>query len=317
MSWRERRREKKLLKRERKARERVEGRILEIVPPEGVPLHFRLAGIGARLGAQLLDLLVTMIVAVVFVIAVVVAFEPSFQTVTAVFGLTFFLLRIPYYAACELLLNGRTLAKKWLGLRTVSRDGRSLRPYQIVVRNLMREVEFFAPLTYTTAGASLSPWISLIAFVWLAILIVVPVRSRLNQRFGDMIAGTVVIEDPKVTLLADMGRAASHAVQERFPFTTAQLDAYGAYELQVLERVLRKPANETAEAARRRQATMRDVADRIRGKIAYEERIADRDVEAFLAAFYRAQRAYLENRRLFGDAREDKSYREERKKENA
>ena len=319
MSWRERRaerrnarQERKREKRARKARATQDGKWLRIVPPEGVPIAFRLAGIGSRLGAQLIDLLVTFVAAIVLVVAMAYAFETSGSTLAALATLIFFLVRTPYYIATELLFDGRTLAKRWLGLRVVSRDGRSLRAYQVVVRNLMREIEFFAPLIYLFAGASLSGWVSLLAGAWIVVLVLVPFFSKLNQRLGDIVAGTAVIEEPKVALLPDMSRVAAAGASERFPFTTAQLDAYGAYELQVLERLLRPIPNETRDARARREATMRDVTGRIATKVNYEERIEARDAETFLRAFYRAQRAYLENRKLFGEARADKAYRERR-----
>lgn len=302
--------ERKRLRRERRAREAREGKWLRIVPPEGVPIAFRLAGIGGRLGAQLLDLLVTFLGAIALVIALAYAVDVRESTFGALAALIFFLVRTPYYVITELLFDGRTLAKRWLGLRTVSRDGRSLRAYQIVVRNLMREIEFFAPIIYAFAGSQLGTWVSLLALGWIVVLILVPVFSPLNQRLGDIVAGTAVIEEPKVALLTDMSRSARGETAERFPFTTAQLDAYGAYELQVLERLLRPGPAETPEARRRRHATMVDVTGRIATKIGYNERIEARDAEAFLQAFYRAQRAYLENRKLFGEARADKGYRE-------
>ena len=308
--WRERRRERKRLRQQRRARDRLEGKLLRVVPPEGVPLVFRLAGIGARLGAQLIDLLVTFLGAIALVIALAYAGDISRSTFGALATLIFFLVRTPYYVVTEILFDGRTLAKRWLGLRVVSRDGRSLRVYQIVVRNLMREVEFFAPLIYVFAGANISEWITLIAATWIVVLVLVPFFSPLNQRLGDIVAGTAVIDEPKVALLTDMSRSAAGEAAERFPFTTRQLDAYGAYELQVLERLLRPGANETRESRARRQATMHDVTGRIATKIGYEERIEARDAEAFLQAFYRAQRAYLENRKLFGEARADKGYRD-------
>ena len=306
--WRERRRERRREKERRRAS--GENRLLRIVPPEGVPIAFRLAGIGGRLGAQLIDLLVTFLGAIALVIALAYAGGISGSTFGALATLIFFLVRTPYYIVTELLFDGRTLAKKWLGLRTVSRDGRSLRVYQIVVRNLMREVEFFAPLIYVFAGANISGWITLIAAAWIVVVVLVPVFSPLNQRLGDIIAGTAVIDEPKVALLSDMSRVGRAEASERFPFTTAQLDAYGAYELQVLERLLRPAGHETPEARARRQATMHDVTGRIATKIGYGERIEARDAESFLQSFYRAQRAYLENRKLFGEARADKGYRE-------
>ena len=310
MSWRERRRARKAAKRLAAAKRAQAGKVLEILPPEGVPLRFRIAGLGARLGAQLLDLALTLVVAIVLGVAMAFVFSLDFGTASALVSLLAFLARTPYYIVSELIWNGRTPAKRWLGLRTVSRDGRGLAAYQIVVRNLMREIEFFTPVTYLLAGSVLPGWMLAIAVVWVIVLVIVPWRSATNQRLGDMIAGTAVIEEPKVVLLGDMSSARGPAEDDPFSFTTAQLDAYGAYELQVLERILR-PAPQMGGAAReRREASLREVAERIRAKIGYDEPVRRRDTEAFLQSFYRAQRAYLESRKLFGDAREDKTYRQ-------
>ena len=317
MSWRERRRARKAAKRLAAARKARTGKILSVVPPEGVPLRFPLAGIGARLGAQIIDLLVTTIAAIVLGLALAFATDMDGSTATALVSLIAFAIRTPYYIVTELVWNGRTLAKRWTGLRTISRDGRSLRAYQIVVRNLLREIEFFTPLTYLFAGFAFSGWMSLGAALWILVVIIVPWRSRTNARLGDLIAGTTVIEEPKPVLLHDVARATAPVTgdrEERFVFSTAQLDAYGAYELQVLERLLRPPATDgkapSREIAERRRQTMEDVARRIQHKIGYEERIGPHETEGFLQAFYRAERAYLESRKLFGDARADKTYRE-------
>ena len=306
---RERRRREKAVRRLAAARRAQAGGRLTILPPEGVPLHFRVAGIGARLGAQLLDLAVTLAFAILLGVALSFGFDLGFQTAVALVSLLAFLARTPYYVAFELLWNGRTPAKRWLGLRTVSRDGRGLAAYQIVVRNLMREIEFFTPATYLLAGFAQVGWFAVLASVWVLILVIVPWRSPTNQRLGDMIAGTAVIEEPKVALAGDIAAGAGGDA-ERFTFTTAQLDAYGAYELQVLERMLRPAGKLGPQARRKREAQLGDIAGRIRAKIGHDEPVAHRETEAFLRAFYRAQRAYLESRKLFGDARQDKTYRE-------
>ena len=314
MSWLAKRRERKAAKRIAAARAARDGTHLAIIPPEGVPLRFRVAGIGARLGAQIVDFLVTLVAALVLGFALVWAFALDARTGSALIGLIAFLTRVPYYVVLELIWNGRTLAKRWMGLRTVSRDGRSLRAYQIVVRNLMREIEFFSPIIYLMVGLAVSGWVALGAFAWIVILVVVPWRSPINQRLGDIIAGTAVIEEPKAQLLGDLTAVPQTvAADERFVFTTEQLDAYGAYELQVLERLLRPPPVDGApsrEMLARRQATLEDVATRIIAKIGYRERVPARETEAFLQSFYRAERAYLESRKLFGDSRADKTYRE-------
>jgi hypothetical protein len=81
----------------------------------------------------------------------------------------------------------------------------------------------------------------------------------------------------------------------RYDFTLAQLDAYGAKELHVLESVLR-----TGE-----RKTIRAVADRIMAKIGWsrDPHQTDRD---FLSAYYAAVRGRLEQKLLMGVRRRDK-----------
>jgi hypothetical protein len=118
-------------------------------------------------------------------------------------------------------------------------------------------------------------------------------------RGGDLIAGTMVVVLPKRLLLADL---VEHAGQYRF--TDRQLDAYGAFELQVLEELLRHP--DAPDAARVR----RDVSDKICRKIDWRTPVPDQDTLVFLRDFYTAQRAYLEREQLYGKPRADKHYQE-------
>ena len=60
----------------------------------------------------------------------------------------------------------------------------------------------------------------------------------------------------------------------------------------------------------RREATLTAIIDRIRAKIDYGEPVRPDEAEAFLRAFYNAQRAHLEQRQLFGDKRADKHHAE-------
>lgn len=290
---------------------------LTIIPPEGVPLDLRLATLGQRLGAQITDVIVTMVAALVFVALFAISFSWNWSIVGIVATLTFFLMRLPYYIITELTWNGRTLAKRWLGIRVVSVDGTSLSPHQIVIRNLMKEIEFFMPLAYGLAGNSIHWTLSVIAWLWILILLIVPWRNRHNQRIGDIIANTAVILDPKPVLLPDIAKAKPSLVGEdddaRFVFSDAQLDQYGRFELQVLEQILRAPVAKSMGDKKRQNAQLAQICGRIVAKIGYEEPIQESEMRGFLEAFYSDQRAYLENRKLYGDARENKFFKEEPK----
>lgn len=294
--------------RERQARLSREKRLVrDFRPPEGVVLNFKVAGLGARFGAQLLDILLTVLLIFGTMILLSVTEVASWNFLSALGALLFFFMRAPYYILTEILWNGQTLGKRILKLRVVSADGRTLRPYSIAVRNLMKEMEVFVPGTALFAIQGLSFFEAIVLMVWITILLIVPLTNKRRQRLGDMIAGTYVIHQPKTVLMPDMATVAASAAEERFSFLPHQLDHYGAYELQTLEKILQIDQRKYSQSMRRRHdENVEAIVTKICSKIEYIEKVPPSDREAFLQAFYRAQRQYLETRQLFGDARTDK-----------
>lgn len=282
-----------------------------LLPPEGVPLHFEVAGVGARIGAQMIDILITVLAAVAVVLILSELQLAQNQTLDAVFLLLFFLGRIPYYVATELLWNGQTLGKRMLKLKVVSANGRSLTAQSLVVRNLMKEAEVFLPGTLIFTLDANRPIASAIGLAWIIGTLAVPLLNKRRQRLGDIIAGTYVIHLPEPILLPDLSQAhvASKKSKEDFAFLPHHLDHYGAYELQTLEDLLRiRPKDTSAATQTRRQQTLAAVVEQIRKKIDYAERVPEDTYEHFLRAFYNAQRRHLEQRQLFGDKRADKHF---------
>lgn len=305
------------IEKQRKARERREKRLIrDFRPPEGVVIHFSVAGLGSRFAAQMLDIVITLL----FILAVVVLLWSldvmDGPGLTAIAALLFFFIRAPYYVLFEILWNGQTLGKRITRLRVISADGRSLRPYAVVVRNLMKEMEIFVPGTMLFAIQNISFFEALVLLIWITVLLIVPLTNRRRQRLGDMIAGTCVIEQPSAVLMPDLtqrsGTAA--ATEDRFTFLPHQLDHYGAFELQTLERVLQiNRADRQRSMEKLHQQNVAAIVEKVRNKIEWTDRIASEDYEAFLHSFYRAQRKYLETRQLFGDARADKYYQMDEK----
>ncbi len=305
-------------KREREMKARDRRLINDFLPPEGVPIKFEVAGLGARLGAQIADLLLT----IVFMLALIVLLFAGFAALdipqTTVLGLAAILslgIRAPYYIFAELFWNGRTLGKRMMRLRVVSADGRSLTAHSVVVRNLMKEVEVFMPGTYLLVTSEDDPVTSLILIVWISVVLAVVVLNRRRQRIGDMIAGTYVISQPEALLLPDLAAAPAPKAAGRFVFLPHQLDHYGAYELQTLEKILHAGTipSQSAEAANRHKANMAAIIEKIRAKIDYAEPVSAADNATFLGAFYTAQRVHLEQRQLFGEKRADKFHSDETK----
>ncbi len=287
----------------------------EVLPPEGVPLYFEIATFGVRFGAQLIDILITTLaaLALVLLLSAMGLSAPGFMM--AIASMLFFLIRIPYYVVTELLWNGQTLGKRMVKIKVIAADSGSLTAQSLVVRNLMKEAEIFLPGTLLLSLDSGSPMWSLISLAWITGVIAVPLINRRSQRLGDIIAGTFVIHLPKPMLLKDLALSSNtnREVKAKFTFLAHQLDHYGAFELQTLEDLLRADANVYNSAtAMRRKETIDAVVKQIRKKIDFADKVNPSENIEFLQSFYNAQRAYLEQRQLFGDKRANKKHKDEK-----
>lgn len=283
----------------------------QLLPPEGVPLHFRIAGVGVRLAAQLSDLMITCIAALALFLFVMAIDLTTPGTLIAIASMLFFFIRIPYYAMSELIWNGQTIGKRLLKIKVVAADGRALTTQSLVIRNLMKEAEIFLPgtLLLTLDATRLVP--SLLSLFWVMCVVAVPLFNKRRKRLGDIIAGTYVVHLPQPVLLKDMAKAIKQPLHsdQKFRFLTHHLEHYGAFELQTLEGFLRSSDRNKGPAAYQRHKTTLDaLVDQIRRKIDYADSVRAEDQLAFLEAFYKAQRGYLEQRQLFGDKRVDKHH---------
>ncbi|PVB61229.1 RDD family protein [Labrenzia sp. 011] len=279
-----------------------------LVPPEGVPLTLPVAGIGVRIAAQSIDIVLTFIAAISLLILLSTLALSSPQSMTAIAVLVFFSIGVPYYILAELAWNGQTLGKRLMKIKVVAHDGGSLSAHSLVLRNLMKEAEIFLPGMLLLTLDMTSLLTSVTALVWIAIVFLVPLRDRYRRRLGDLMAGTHVIHLPVPLLLKDLAvenPAAGHG-GTNVRFLAHQLDHYGAFELQTLETLLR--AHGTPTASQQTDAAIATIVEKIRRKIGYAQPVPPQDRVAFLQAFYNAQREHLEQRRLFGDRRENKHY---------
>lgn len=283
----------------------------DLLTPEGVPLRFTLAGAGDRLGAFLIDLTFVSVASTVLGIAmatVLTGRDSIDQLVVAAILLASFLLRSFYFMWFEIRWHGATPGKKLLGIRVIDASGGPLTPRAVIARNLLRDVEFFLPLSVVVAPQLVWPgapgWAAELAALWAVAIALLPLFNSDRLRPGDLVGGTLVVLAPRVLLLDDLGAhtMAGAALPKRaaHAFTDAQLDVYGIYELQTLEAVLRRGGGEGNRAA------LAAVAERIQRKISWE---ASGKSEAywFLRDFYAALRARLEARMLLGKRRESKA----------
>ena len=273
----------------------------QIITPEGVPLTVELADYGERVVALVLDLFIWLVATLAIFIPLVYAIGVSGGSLIAISIALFigFLIRNLYFVFFELAWRGATPGKRLVGLRVIDRTGGPLLPSAVIARNLTREVEMFIPLgvllTWSKTANGGADWENLAVALWMMFFAALPFINRDRMRGGDLIAGTVVISMPKRVLSSDL---VERALQ--FAFTEQQLRAYGAFELQVLEELLRRPAS--AGSAQ----VLGEVCGKICRKIGWTTPLQPSEVLSFLREFYTAERAFLEREQLYGKVRADK-----------
>ncbi|MXO74982.1 RDD family protein [Altererythrobacter aerius] len=282
---------------------------------EGLALTFVLASRGARFGAFVLDYIFLMVSA----IAVTLLFVWLAGGVGALDGpggsgageflmiawtLFWFISWNGYFMAFEMSPRGATLGKRIVGIRVAARpvsgEGAArLTAEAVISRNLLRDVEFFLPLVLlVVAPSGEAGSAGMAGAAWFLVFALFPFFNRDALRAGDIVAGTWVVEAPKVklaTALAPHPPAASpDLAAATYRFSDAELAVYGEHELQTLERVLRENGQESMIA----------VHEAICRKIGWNPGRGDE--RAFLAAYYVQLRSRLEGGLRFGRRKADK-----------
>jgi uncharacterized RDD family membrane protein YckC len=156
---------------------------LTVATPEGVLFRLPLAGPALRLYAMLVDTAIVLGVvnALGWLAFWVFAKAPGFGFM--VITLVEFAIGFAYSATLEGFWNGQTIGKRLLHLRVIDQSGLPLRIEQAWVRNLMRVFDAL-PLAYLVGGVSL-------------------LSSPIMQRFGDRVAGTLVVRETPLTAPAE------------------------------------------------------------------------------------------------------------------
>lgn len=155
---------------------------LEVETPDHVVLRYDLAGGGNRGFAALVDFIVA---ALIFAGALWAfsTFSPVIFIANPYFGvvtLLTFLLAWSYFVFLEWLWQGQTLGKRLYGLRVIRDDGAPAGFVAVLIRNLVRIVDFLP------------------GFYGLGLMTII-VSSR-SQRLGDIAAGTYVVRAPRPQL---------------------------------------------------------------------------------------------------------------------
>ncbi|HAE58197.1 MAG TPA: RDD family protein [Anaerolineae bacterium] len=156
--------------------------ILSIDTPENVIFGYSLAGLGSRFLAAVIDsAIIFLIQAAVLLITFYFIIRPNFagdlgQTWAAsLLSLLAFVFFWGYYIFFELNWNGQSPGKRMVGIRVIRRDGTPVTLSEVLIRNLVRLVDFL-PSFYGVG-------------------VIAMFADGQSRRLGDLAAGTLVIHD--------------------------------------------------------------------------------------------------------------------------
>ena len=276
-----------------------------LVTPEGIALPITIASRGARFVALVIDYvaMVVLILLMLWAGAFTVGGLDFLQDIDSQVGeflfvvviLVFFAVWNGYFMFFEMGPRGATPGKRIMKIRVAARDGGRLTPEAVVARNLLRQIEIFLPLGFLDlAGSGDSGAGGYAAAIWFLVFMLFPFFNRDALRAGDLIAGTWVLEAPRVKLAQALSVDDAAAVPTVYRFGNAELSIYGEHELKTLEDVLRR--GDPKAMATVQQAILRKIG--WEGGAGHERE--------FLEAFYRALRARLEGEMRFGKRKRDK-----------
>jgi uncharacterized RDD family membrane protein YckC len=150
---------------------------LVIRTPEGIAFSLLLAGPVTRFLAWIIDVacIAGVVLVLGFVFGILGFLSPDLAQ--ALMLLVGFVAQIGYGIGAEWLWRGQTIGKRLLRLRVMDAQGLKLQFSQIVIRNLLRFVDFL-PAFYLIGGV--------------ACLV-----SRRAQRLGDLAGNTIVVRHPR------------------------------------------------------------------------------------------------------------------------
>jgi uncharacterized RDD family membrane protein YckC len=164
--------------------------VIQIATPFNIDIEFEIAEFYKRMLAYLIDFTLL----ILYMFSILYLLYGGFKVGEGSRGLVLIVLVIPtlfYTTLSEILMNGQTVGKKLLKIKVVSLDGGEPTLGQYLLRWFMRFYEWgFIVFTLFWSNGSTG-------FVWLFIggitSIIIMSISRKNQRLGDIVAGTVVV----------------------------------------------------------------------------------------------------------------------------
>jgi uncharacterized RDD family membrane protein YckC len=219
----------------------VDDSLIRIETPEHVVFEYELAGPGSRMVAALVDAMLVGLGLLTILILVWAATSGDVlftgPWAIAVGAVAAFALLFGYPIFFEIWWKGQTPGKRSVGLRVIQEGGYALSPSVVIVRNLLRVVDFL-PGAYVLG---------------LTVMILHPRSCRI----GDLVAGTLVIRErasaaarpPEFVRRAPLAPAGSEDVVAEL--RRAGVHALPLERVRLIEDFLGRRGSMTPEARRR------------------------------------------------------------------
>lgn len=157
---------------------------IKIMTPENIEIEYTLANLGSRTAAAVIDMLIIFaIVLVILVIPLVIIMSTSkwaeqyYGWAAGISIITSMAVYYSYFIISEMAMNGRTIGKRVLNIRTIRNNGQPITLKHSAIRNLFK-------LLIDMEGVG-------------AVLIYI---NKEHKRIGDMLASTIVVADNEVCL---------------------------------------------------------------------------------------------------------------------
>ncbi|MGH9394897.1 MAG: RDD family protein [Terriglobales bacterium] len=209
---------------------------------EGFAFELPLAPLSARCLAWIVDAAVVAAGLQVLSLVIEALARRAAGVASGVNALVSFAVLLLYAAALEWWWQGQTVGKRALGLQVMDARGLPLSGAQVLMRNLLRVMDFM-PLLYLVGGASC-------------------VLARRGQRVGDLVAGTVVVARRGAS--APAAQAASGLAAGKYN----SLREHPLLALRLREQVRPEAAALVVEALARREGLEAGARARIYGELA-------------------------------------------------
>lgn len=177
--------------------------IIQIATAFNIDLEFEIAEFHKRLLAYIIDFVLLIIFLFSMKYLLYDAFRLGFEQNA---GLDILAISIPmllYSLLTELWMNGQTVGKKLMSIRVISLEGGEPTFGQYILRWITKFFEwpfFFGYIAFSNANVLVYTFIT--ALFGIAVVIIISISPR-NQRLGDIVAGTVIVNTRSALTVAD------------------------------------------------------------------------------------------------------------------